>query len=55
MFFFLLIEYDNFIVRLLSKKKNLHWVNNPAETKELFEFLNPFLKLTEPTYRAKIA
>jgi len=54
---------DNFIVRSLSKEDKarfytllirltvscgwaLHWVNNP-EAKELFEFLNPFLKLPD--------
>jgi len=54
---------DNFIVRSLSnedKKKfhillirltvscgwALHWVNNP-EAKELFEFLNPLIKLPD--------
>ncbi|CAB5361935.1 unnamed protein product [Rhizophagus irregularis] len=54
---------DNFIVRSLSNEDikkfhillirltvscdwALHWVNNP-EAKELFEFLNPFLKLPD--------
>jgi len=54
---------DNYIVRSLSKEDKkrfytllirltvscgwaLHWVNNP-EAKELFEFLNPFLKLPD--------
>ena len=57
---------DNFLVRSLSKQDKekfhillirltvsygwaLQWVNNP-EAKELFEFLNPFLKLPNRRY-----